>query len=36
MPHFSISPPAKTKAGMASNTQLCEPDTMLDDRTCKS
>ncbi len=26
MPHFSIRPPAKTKAGMASSTQLCEPD----------
>ena len=36
MPHFSIRPPAKTKAGMASSTQLCEPDTMLEDSTCMS
>src|SRR6266705_1593182 len=34
MPQRSIRLPANTKAGMASSTQLCEPDTSAEESCC--
>ncbi len=34
MPQRSIRLPANTKAGMASSTQLCDPDTSAEESCC--